>query len=158
MLISYVPQVAPTARNLQQCDQGIVRHFANFISKHETGFYMRQSSTFFSSVFSLAGPDARETEKDSFLTKTVGVQALFDVLRETAASALEERDFSQDRFIKKLQPLGGIDFSNEGFQQASGQGRSLIGRVVLFALDIEQPRLRKEQISGAKKLLEAAKT
>ena len=113
---------------------------------------------FFSSVLSLAGPDDQEAERESFLTKTVGVQALFDVLRETAASAFDEKDFSRGTFIEKLQPLVEIDFSYDGFQQASGQGRSLIRRVILFALGVEQPRLTEEQIGETERLLEAAKS
>lgn len=115
-------------------------------------------ANFFSSVFSLAGPDDQEAERASFLTKTVGIQALFDVLRELAASALEERDFSRDRFVAILQPLAETDFSYNGFQQASGQGRSLIRRVILFAIGIEQPRLTEQQIAETKKLLEEAKS
>lgn len=113
---------------------------------------------FFSSVFTLAERDFREAQNESFLTKTVGIQALYDVLRELASGALEEKDFSRDMFIGKLQPLADIDFSYEGFQQASGQGRSLIRRVILFALGVEQPRLKEEQIAETEKLLEAAKS
>ena len=83
---------------------------------------------FFSSVFYLAERDFRENGRESFLTKTVGVQALYDVLRELSATALEDKDFSRNMFIGKLRPLADIDFTYEGFQQASGQGRSLIRR------------------------------
>ncbi len=113
---------------------------------------------FFSSAFSLTEPDEPEAAKESFLTKTVGVQALFDVMRELAASALEEKDFSQGRFIEKLEPLANIDFSFDGFQQASGQGRSIIRRVILFALGVEQPRLTEEQVGETERLIEAAKS
>lgn len=115
-------------------------------------------ANFFSSVFELFGPENQEAKSKSFLTKTVGLQALFDVLRETVTSALNDKDFSQKRFLKKLQPLAKIDFSNDGFQQASGQGRSLIRRVILFALNEEQPQLTEEKISEIKKLLEAGKS
>lgn len=113
---------------------------------------------FFASAFSVAGPDHEEIKSESFLTKTVGIQALFDVLRELAASALDEKDFSQKRFIGKLQPLAEIDFSHDGFQQASGQGRSLIRRAILFALGVEQSRLTEAQIADTTKVLEAAKS
>ena len=114
---------------------------------------------FFSSAFELAGPSNSEAKRESFLTKTVGVQALFDVLRETVASALLDKDFSRSKFDTKLQQLADIDFSYEGFQQASGQGRSLIRRVILFALDVEpQSKLTKERISEIVKHLEAAKS
>ncbi len=112
---------------------------------------------FFSSAFSLTEPDEQEGERESFLTKTVGVQALFDVMRELAASALKEKNFSQIWFSEKLQPLSDIDFSYDGFQQASGQGRSIIRRVILCALGVEQPRLTEEQIGETERLLEAAR-
>lgn len=112
---------------------------------------------FFSSALSVAGPDDQRAERESFLTKTVGIQALFDVLRELAASALEQRDFSRGKFIEKLRPLAEINFSYDGFQQASGQGRSLIRRVILLALGVRQPRLTEEQIAEAQKLLERAR-
>ena len=79
-------------------------------------------------------------------------------MRELAASALEQKDFSRERFSERLQPLAELDFSRDGFQQASGQGRSLIRRVILLALGVRQPRLREDQIVEAQKLLEAARS
>lgn len=111
---------------------------------------------FFVSAFSLAGRGDQETEKESFLTKTVGIQALFDVMRDLAPTALEQRDFSQEMFREKLQPLAEIDFSHHGFKQASGQGRAIIRRVILLALGVRPPRLREEQIVEAEALLEEA--
>ena len=113
---------------------------------------------FFFSAFSLAGPDDHNAERESFLTKTVGIQALFDVLRELAAPALERRDFSRESFIEKLRPLAVIDFSYNGFQQASGQGRSLLRRVILLALGTRPPRLTDEQAAEAQTLLDAARS
>ena len=113
---------------------------------------------FFVSAFSRAGPDSREPERESFLTKTVGIQALFDVLRALAASALTKKDFSREMFMEKLGPLETIDFSYDGFQQASGQGRSLIRRVILLAIGEPQPQLKPEQIAEAQKLLGAAQS
>lgn len=66
----------------------------------------------------------------SFITKTVGIQALFDVLRGQAKEAYEGRDISAKYFTKRLRPAGAIDFSEEQFRNASGSGRSLIRRAI----------------------------
>lgn len=66
----------------------------------------------------------------SFITKTVGVQALFDVLRGLAADAYEARDIRSTYFAKKLAPAGDTDFSTDTFRNASGSGRSLIRRTI----------------------------
>ena len=112
---------------------------------------------FFVAAFGAAGSGDGKADGDSFLTKTVGIQALFDVLRELAVSALEQKDFSRTTFSKRLQPLAEIDFSHDGFKQASGQGRSTIRRVILLALDVRQPRLGEEQLVEAQTLLEEAR-
>lgn len=91
-------------------------------------------NNFFQAVTDVCGPEIAST---SYLTKTVGVQALFDTLRALAPSALAERDFSKDWFLAKLQPLRNIDFTSQEFQQASGQGRTLIKRVLFTLLELE---------------------
>ncbi|TIM38464.1 MAG: DGQHR domain-containing protein [Mesorhizobium sp.] len=73
----------------------------------------------------------RNAAQGSFIVKTVGVQALFDVLRRFfAASALSGRDVSVDYFAKQLAPAGGIDFSADEYKNASGSGRSFIRRAI----------------------------
>jgi DNA phosphorothioation-associated DGQHR protein 1 len=71
---------------------------------------------------------------DSFITKTVGVQALFDVLRGLATDAYEARNISSQYFADKLEPAGHIDFSVDEFRNASGAGRSLIRRAIESAI------------------------
>lgn len=66
----------------------------------------------------------------SFITKTVGVQALFDVLRMLAADAYAIKVISSASFIAALKGAGGIDFSDDRFRNASGSGRSLIRRAI----------------------------
>lgn len=87
-------------------------------------------TNFFRAVLAVCGPDI---PADSYLTKTVGVQALFDTLRALAPQALNDKNFSESWFREKLEPLEKVNFSNDAFRQASGQGRTLMKRV-LFRL------------------------
>lgn len=109
-------------------------------------------SNFFHSILKVCGPDLPTT---SYLTKTVGVQALFDTLKALSPSALEATDFSTDWFTKRLEPIGKIDFSHEAFKQASGQGRTLIKRVIFYLLDIDQP-LDDSQKTKIEEIVDAA--
>ena len=70
----------------------------------------------------------------SFITKTVGVQALFDILCSLAADAYEVRNISSKYFADKLRPAGDTDFSADAFRNASGSGRSLIRRTIKGAI------------------------
>jgi DNA phosphorothioation-associated DGQHR protein 1 len=70
----------------------------------------------------------------SFITKTVGVQALFDVLRGLAADAYKVRNISATYFSEKLRLAGNIDFSAARFRNASGSGRTLIRRTIVAAI------------------------
>lgn len=67
---------------------------------------------------------------ESFITRTVGVQALFDILRGMAARSYEDRDISAQYFMKKLSPASDIDFSSEVFRNASGSGRSMMRKAI----------------------------
>jgi DNA phosphorothioation-associated DGQHR protein 1 len=73
----------------------------------------------------------------SFITKTVGIQALFDVLRRLAQDALQRRLATEAFFTDRLRSAGQIDFSAPEFQNASGSGRSLIRREIQAAAKIE---------------------
>lgn len=79
----------------------------------------------------------KEAKEGSFITKTVGVQALFDILRTLAKDAYDQRNLSVAYFSKKLQPAGNIDFSEDAFRNASGSGRSAIRKAVQSAIDLE---------------------
>lgn len=70
----------------------------------------------------------------SFITKTVGVQALFDILRGLSKDAYEARDISSKYFEMKLMPAGDTDFSADAFRNASGSGRSFIRRSIEAAI------------------------
>lgn len=73
---------------------------------------------------------------ESFITRTVGVQALFDVLRSIADSAIENKNISVDYFNSILLPAANIDFSDVRFKNASGSGRSIIARTIKVAIGV----------------------
>ena len=79
----------------------------------------------------------KEAKPGSFITKTVGVQALFDILRGLARHAYEARDISSKYFETTLAPAGDIDFAADVFRNASGSGRSLIRRTIEAAIAME---------------------
>ncbi|TXC71320.1 DGQHR domain-containing protein [Sphingomonas ginsenosidivorax] len=67
---------------------------------------------------------------DSFIYKTVGVQALFDILRKLAPAAYETKVISVDHFRSILKPAEDLDFTEDRFRNASGSGRSIIRRAI----------------------------
>ena len=72
----------------------------------------------------------KPAHQGSYILKTVGVQALFDILRKLAPSALEARDVRAAFFENKLRPAAELDFSDERFRVPAGSGRSLIRRTI----------------------------
>lgn len=72
----------------------------------------------------------------SFITKTVGIQALFDILKLLAGDAYKNRDISVNYFSDKLRAAGAIDFSSDIFRNASGSGRSTIKRAIASAIGL----------------------
>jgi len=75
----------------------------------------------------------------SFIVKTVGIQALFDILRKIAPEAVGGGDATEEFFLKKLDPTKAIDFSAVEFQNASGSGRSFIRRHLEDAMGLNSP-------------------
>lgn len=71
--------------------------------------------------------------KGSYITKTIGVQALFDILKLVADDANERRDISVKFFEATLRPAGLIDFTSDEFRNASGAGRTTIKRAIASA-------------------------
>lgn len=70
----------------------------------------------------------------SYLRKTVGIQALFDVLRELLNSKpVTAANFSHDALVKTLSPCANLDFAGDKYQ-ASGIGRGEIRRELLNLL------------------------
>lgn len=70
------------------------------------------------------------TGDDSFITKTVGIQALLDILRLNVSTVVEEKNILVHRFEELLAPAKNIDFASPEFRNASGSGRSRIRRAI----------------------------
>lgn len=67
---------------------------------------------------------------NSFITRTIGVQAQFDILRQLAGEAYETKVISISAFEDRLSGAKGLDFSKDLYRNASGSGRSLIRRAI----------------------------
>ena len=73
----------------------------------------------------------------SFIFKTVGINALFAVLRRALPRLLPERDLSTSRFLALLAPAGSIDFAEDRFRAASGGNEGTIRKAIEEAMQIE---------------------
>lgn len=72
----------------------------------------------------------KSSTADSYIRKTVGIQALFDILKKLARSAFHDKDISYDRFVAKLVRAGELDFATSEFRNASGSGRTHIRQAI----------------------------
>jgi DNA phosphorothioation-associated DGQHR protein 1 len=84
--------------------------------------------------FGLAADQAfwEKADGSSYIVKTVGIQALFDVLRNILAEFKKDKDLRKEYFLAALEPAQHIDFSDDFFQ-ASGKGRTRIKNVIELA-------------------------
>jgi len=87
---------------------------------------------FFSVVNELLWSNANDR---SYIRKTVGIQALFDVLLELMHDVESKRDISKEYFRSYLSRVTEADFSREAYQ-ASGIGRSRIRKAILEQIGI----------------------
>jgi DNA phosphorothioation-associated DGQHR protein 1 len=71
-----------------------------------------------------------KAQDGSFIVKTVGIQALFDVLRFIAPVVLSKQNASVQFFSTTLLRAGEIDFSTGDFRNASGSGRTAIRKAI----------------------------
>ena len=71
---------------------------------------------------------------NSFIFRTVGVTALFKVLRKVAPDALAGRDISTPYFEALLRPAGGIQFDRPEYSGSSGKGEGAIRRAIEDAM------------------------
>lgn len=78
-----------------------------------------------------------DASESSFIFRTIGVQAIFDILRKIAAEAFEGRDISTSYFEGRLEQARDIDFSSTEFQNASGSGRTFIRKTIEKAIGLE---------------------
>lgn len=71
-----------------------------------------------------------KAQAGSFITKTVGVQALFDILRKVSGPAFSDKDIRVSYFTERFGSAGEIDFSTDQFRNASGSGRATIRHAI----------------------------
>ena len=74
--------------------------------------------------------------EDSFIFRTIGVQAVFDILRKVAPQSVEAKDISVGFFKALLEGARPIDFASERFRNPSGSGRTMIRRAIEEAIGI----------------------
>jgi DNA phosphorothioation-associated DGQHR protein 1 len=79
----------------------------------------------------------RPANRDSFIFRTIGIQAIFDILRKIATKSLNANDISVEYFTEIIQRAGEIDFSGDRFRNPSGSGRTVIRRAIETAIGIE---------------------
>ncbi len=92
-------------------------------------------NNYFNAVSKLLWRDAASTS----IQKTVGIQALFDVLKTLCVEAVapERRDISQAFFEERMKPCAEIDFSDHFFE-ASGRGKQRIRKSLELCLGIRK--------------------
>jgi DNA phosphorothioation-associated DGQHR protein 1 len=73
--------------------------------------------------------------RNSFITRTVGVQALFDILRLLAPRILGAKDASVPFMKAQLQNAAGLDFTLERYN-ASGSGRTEVKKAIANAIGL----------------------
>lgn len=66
----------------------------------------------------------------SYITKSVGVQALFDILRIIAPRLVLNKDISVKKIEEIMSPASSIDFSEADFQKPAGSGRTAIRKAI----------------------------
>jgi DNA phosphorothioation-associated DGQHR protein 1 len=79
--------------------------------------------------------------KPGFIRKTIGIQALFDVLAVLLPEQLNSKDLKKEAWRAHLQPAAKIDFTDRLFH-ASGSGRTQVKKALLLAIG----RLQIEEI------------
>ncbi len=75
-----------------------------------------------------------EYDPESYIFKTIGIQALFDILAKLAVEGMNTKDLSQDFFRRHLSKAEYIDFSKTEFKNASGSGRAFIRNCLFLRL------------------------
>jgi len=73
----------------------------------------------------------------SFIVRTVGIQALFDVLRKLVPISVDAKDVRVEFFEEKLRPATTeLDFSSAKFRVPAGSGRTAIRDAIERALGL----------------------
>ncbi len=79
-----------------------------------------------------------------YLTKSIGIQALFDFLKEIAPDAIRSKDISSTFFKKYFTKLDRVDFTKAEFP-ANAQGRALIRNFLFYANGVSTKRSLKQE-------------
>lgn len=90
------------------------------------------------------------TGDPGFIRKTVGIQALFNVLKKLCYNCLEVKDVSEEYFTRELEKASDIDF-HDNFFHASGAGKTRIRNVLECRIGLMQeaelpPKDREEYL------------
>ena len=89
-------------------------------------------------------------KEDSYLIKTVGIQALFDLLKKVLQT---QEVISKINFRKYLSKIKNVDFTDDFFQ-ASGVGRQRIKNLLFYANDFKkEDDLQADDLNTIKRLL-----
>jgi DNA phosphorothioation-associated DGQHR protein 1 len=79
----------------------------------------------------------QRAQQNSYITKTVGVQALFDVFRMIAGDSYQSQNISINYFINRFGVAQDIDFSIDTYRNASGSGRTTIKNALVSAMGLD---------------------
>ena len=72
----------------------------------------------------------------SYIRKTVGIQALLDVMRDLVKIGKASGDLRKEFFHSRLVAAASIDFSDVRFRNPSGSGRSFIRKLLLAKMGL----------------------
>lgn len=79
----------------------------------------------------------RRAQVNSYISKTVGIQALFDILRMIAGDSYHSQNISTNYFINRFGVAQDIDFSTDTYRNASGSGRTTIKNALASAMGLD---------------------
>ena len=89
----------------------------------------------------------------TYIKKTVGIQALFDVLRDILVKEIENKKIGVSFFESYLIKVSSVDF-NDDFYQASGTGKTRIRNTILYAINYKSDtEIKDEDLKKIKRLL-----
>ena len=117
------------SRNLLKLDKAPLRK--EYLALQDAVIYTAVKN-YFLSVKDLIWSQA---EPSSYIVKTVGVQALFDILRLICHEFESQKDLSIAAFSKRTRPASDVDYS-DSFFQASGKGRIRLKNVIRLRLKL----------------------
>lgn len=122
-------------------------------------FYLQGNDLFiYKTVFNFFNAVNRiffEENNYTFIKKTTGIQALFNVLRILLSQRLQvDKDISENYFFNYLNRAKNIDFSDNFFTASSGIGKSRIQNIILLKLELKnRDTLKEEQLEDYLRLL-----